>query len=1044
MATASHDLVCRKCSRLCKNKHGLAIHQNACLRIEDGQSFLINERYLTKKAVNNADKVLPLSQPMIGFDDAISKVSQIVSNYDPPISLTGNVPSPTGVDHSPTTGCGTEEQELMNTIDKANKPPQVDNTNTITQPNLPRIEIFPIKGQVDKDFRGMTQKYIFEKVNAMYDQIVHFRRNLFNIPSGSAGKEFIKELVFWMKQFNSNSNLNGIALKVYMILPSVILQKPSANSKAKDHSKAIERRLALWKSGDIESLLTEIRFIQEKFISSTKRRDNEDISKIFAKLVIQGKLSAALKFLDKESNGGVLNLSKEVLNDLHEKHPPAEPIMENSLLYGPIRDIPPSIFEMIDEQLIMKVALQTKGSAGPSGADADLYKRILCSKNFNAVGKELREEIAIMTRNLLTTNYDHSLVESYVACRLIPLNKNPGIRPIGVGEVLRRIVGKAVTWTLKEVFCESAGPLQTCAGHQAGAEAAIHGLKAVFEDKGTDASLLVDASNAFNRMNRLVGMHNIRITCPEVSTYIINTYRSPSRLFITGGGEILSQEGTTQGDPLAMPWYAINTRTLIDRLRMIVSDVKQAWLADDSAGGGSLRNLHEWFLQLSSEGEKYGYYVNGSKSWLIVKNADRMEEASKIFGTTVKITKDGKRHLGAVIGSPQYKDEYCEKMVDGWMNELENLTEVAKSQPQAAYIALTKAYKSKFTYFMRTINGFEKYVNPIDSLLNEKFLPTIFDSDSPFEKPLSDLFTLSPKLGGLGIPSLERDSPRQFEASKLVTENHVNSIIEQSPRMKTPERSWQTVKSQLQQKKNENAKSMIKEIDDALPSKTLRQVNQARDKGASLWLNAIPYEQHGFNLNKQEFRDSIRLRYDMRLKDLPQKCACDEVFSVEHALSCKKGGFVAQRHDNVKNMLVASIAKVCKNVQSEPRLLPLDNESFNLRSANTSEEARLDIKAGGFWSRGVNAFFDVRVTHVNSRSNQDKSTDKIFEGQEKEKKRQYNQRVIDVEHGTFTPLVFGTNGGFGKECEIFIAKLAEKLSFKSDESYASVITWLRM
>ena len=142
-------------------------------------------------------------------------------------------------------------------------------------------------------------------------------------------------------------------------------------------------------------------------------------------------------------------------------------------------------------------------------------------------------------------------------------------------------------------------------------------------------------------------------------------------------------------------------------------------------------------------------------------------------------------------------------------------------------------------------------------------------------------------------------------------------------------------------------------------------------------------------------------------------------------------------------MLVTSLAKVCNNVQSEPRLLPLDNEDFTLRSANRSEEARLDIKAGGFWSRGVNAFFDVRVTHVNSRTNQNKTTEQIFESQENEKKRQYNQRVIDVEHGTFTPLVFGTNGGFGKECELFIAKLAEKLSIKTDESYAAVITWLR-
>ena len=165
-----------------------------------------------------------------------------------------------------------------------------------------------------------------------------------------------------------------------------------------------------------------------------------------------------------------------------------------------------------------------------------------------------------------------------------------------------------------------------------------------------------------------------------------------------------------------MPWYAINTRTLIDRLRVLIPDVKQAWLADDSAGGGSLTSLHDWFMQLSKEGEKFGYYVNGSKSWLIVKNAENMEEAEKVFGAKVKITTDGKRHLGAVIGSSEYKDEYCENMVDEWMGELDNLTEIAKSQPQAAYIALTKAYKSKFTYFMRTIDGFEKYVSPIDLL----------------------------------------------------------------------------------------------------------------------------------------------------------------------------------------------------------------------------------------------------------------------------------------------------------------------------------------
>ena len=75
-------------------------------------------------------------------------------------------------------------------------------------------------------------------------------------------------------------------------------------------------------------------------------------------------------------------------------------------------------------------------------------------------------------------------------------------------------------------------------------------MSQVFVEEGTSGILLIDASNAFNQMNRSVALHNIQITCKEMSLYTINTYRSPSRLFICGGGEILSQEGTTQGGSL--------------------------------------------------------------------------------------------------------------------------------------------------------------------------------------------------------------------------------------------------------------------------------------------------------------------------------------------------------------------------------------------------------------------------------------------------------------------------------------------------------------
>ena len=111
--------------------------------------------------------------------------------------------------------------------------------------------------------------------------------------------------------------------------------------------------------------------------------------------------------------------------------------------------------------------------------DAELNRRILCSKNFKAEGKVLREEIAVFTRNLLKIAYHPSLLERYTSCRLIPLDKNPGIRPVGVGEVLRRIVGKTIAGFLKEEIKEAAGLHQVFAGHSAGSEAAIHAESSV-------------------------------------------------------------------------------------------------------------------------------------------------------------------------------------------------------------------------------------------------------------------------------------------------------------------------------------------------------------------------------------------------------------------------------------------------------------------------------------------------------------------------------------------------------------------------------------
>ena len=102
----------------------------------------------------------------------------------------------------------------------------------------------------------------------------------------------------------------------------------------------------------------------------------------------------------------------------------------------------------------------------------------------------------------------------------------------------------------------------------------------------TDVVLLIDVSNAFNALNRAAALHYIRVLSPTLATYVINTYRQPVRLFITGGEEIISAEGTSQSDPLSITLYAISLQPLITRLQ-VSSAAKQYWFADNATGSGS-------------------------------------------------------------------------------------------------------------------------------------------------------------------------------------------------------------------------------------------------------------------------------------------------------------------------------------------------------------------------------------------------------------------------------------------------------------------------
>ena len=136
--------------------------------------------------------------------------------------------------------------------------------------------------------------------------------------------------------------------------------------------------------------------------------------------------------------------------------------------------------------------------------------------------------------------------------------------------------------------------------------------------------------------------------------------------------------------------------------------------------------------------------------------------------------------------------------------------------------------------------------------------------------------------------------------------------------------------------KDDGLKEELEEVKALLPEKKRRAVDLACEKGASNWLTVIPLKDTDLDLNKREFRDAVRLRYDCPIPDDTSICVCGSIFTVDHAMICQRGGLVIQRHNEVRDL--------------------------------QAPDARLDVHCRDFWERQRAAFFDTRVCHLNADS----------------------------------------------------------------------------
>ena len=216
--------------------------------------------------------------------------------------------------------------------------------------------------------------------------------------------------------------------------------QPTPKSRTREHSASLERRLKSLKAGDIESVHSEGRTIQNRLPKTKFTSTDHESSRAFAKLMFHGKTKAALRLITEQNAGGVLHLDSNIGTDaaprsVHDvllaKHPPGQHVSTNAL-YSTTTEPPtvhPVVLEAIDETTIKAAALRTDGAAGLSGIDARGWRRLCAS--FQAASADLCHSLALLARRLSTEFVDPEGLSAFLGFRLITLDKNKG----GVGSM---------------------------------------------------------------------------------------------------------------------------------------------------------------------------------------------------------------------------------------------------------------------------------------------------------------------------------------------------------------------------------------------------------------------------------------------------------------------------------------------------------------------------------------------------------------------------------------------------------------------------------
>ena len=729
-------------------------------------------------------------------------------------------------------------------------------------------------------------------------------------------------------------------------MPASEHYKLRRKKRNKAQAQFTKSRLDLWKEGE-ESYLPLINALLNSTPQQRQQKSpsNSSNKRRCSKLAREdGQFSKALQTL---RSHGVADSGPETTSILQGKHPPGGPIQARLVR-------PEECLEVNAATVMVMLQSFPKGTAcGRSGQRASHLME--CAASGIGVPQFL-ESLTAVVNICLSGQAPLGLAHIISSAPLTPLlKKDNSIRPIAVGEILRRLVSKCCMHAVRQEAATYLAPLQMGVGISNGVEGILHALNYVIKkhDLPPDTVLLlVDFENAFNKVDRQYVIDQAWEHFPQIAAWVQYTYGTAASLF--AGKDILkASAGIQQGDPLGPLLFALVLQLLLKKLKELGVDLTS--FLDDLTIVAPAAKARECLDILITEGPSYGLTVSLTKTvvWWprpVVGSTLQAPAGSQIgydlFPTIVRSSADGVKLLGGAVSlTDSFFEIVAAERVRKAIESIEIMMELDDPQLCLMLLRACEGMK-KLNYCWRTIDP--RILRGLAAVMDNatiNALRRICVADGPgfgdFQAMLASLPVTD--CGGLGVSLASDISKFAYVASNLSSlaiqqtmfpslppapTEVVSSLLDSfqadtsldavqsadlQNQVKLPHNKLQNYMAKLYYGKKRRdllQHTYLTDMHEDLRNRTNAVLQSVLEPIASQWLFALPNAGLSQYMNSNEFRAAISIRlliplfaysFDCRAKGC-KECVMDK-FGY-HALSCRGAGNLCKaRHDLVRDAL---------------------------------------------------------------------------------------------------------------------------------------------